>query len=275
MDQLFKSLEDRIPSLESFRAPPIDESALKNLTLKEIEICKLAISRRDIYEIGLRLLIDPVEVQKIVNSLVERGYLDKGFKSATLEEAEKPEHVVQESPHGARLLEVGREKPIREELPIDEVFESLLKSKLSVRFRKELERVNEKPETDVSSSSRDMKNPVRTVENDTRLTNPADTGSLERESESVEKSTCRKIMKSPSSRQILVIPLLMSVSLLLAEITFYNSSMFGFLDQLLPPILRMWMILSILALTLGIVSLVHILRYQIREGSNTPRRGSQ
>lgn len=275
MDQLFKSLEDRIPSLESFRAPPIDESTLKDLTLKEIEIYKLATSRRDIYEIGLRLLIDPVEVQKIINSLVERGHLDKGFKSATIEEAEKPEHVVQESPHEARPLEVGREKPIREELPIDEVFESLLKSKLSVRFRKELERVNGKPETDVSSSSNDMKNPVRKVENNRRLTNTADMGSLGRESESVDKSTCRKIMKSLPSRQIVVMPLLMLVSLLLAEIAFYNASMFGFLDQLLPPIFRMWMILSIVALTLGVVSLVHILKYQMREGSNTLRRGSQ
>jgi len=63
--------------LDSLRKREADESILKELSLKEAGVYKLAVSGRNVEEIGLRLLMDPVEVEGILRSLTERHYLDE------------------------------------------------------------------------------------------------------------------------------------------------------------------------------------------------------
>jgi len=72
---LFKSLQERIEEFDSLRKREADESVIKMLSSKEAEVYKLAVSRRDAEEIGLRLLMDLVEVQGILKSLIDRHYL--------------------------------------------------------------------------------------------------------------------------------------------------------------------------------------------------------
>jgi len=74
--RLFKSLQEQMERLDSLRKREADESILKELSLKEAGVYKLAVSGRSVEEIGMRLLMDPVEVQGILKSLIERQYLD-------------------------------------------------------------------------------------------------------------------------------------------------------------------------------------------------------
>lgn len=68
----------------------------------EAEVYKLAASGADETEIALRLLVDPVEVQEKLDSLVKSGYLDNKFKPKRRKPTEKPliptPKSVQESP---------------------------------------------------------------------------------------------------------------------------------------------------------------------------------
>jgi len=74
--RLFKSLQEQMERLISLRKREVDESVLKKLSLKEAGVYELAVRGRSVEEIGLRLLMDPVEIQGILNSLIERHYLD-------------------------------------------------------------------------------------------------------------------------------------------------------------------------------------------------------
>jgi len=74
--RLFKSLQEQMERLNLLRKREVDESILKKLSLKEAGVYKLAVSGRSVEEIGLRLFMDPVEIQGILKSLIERQYLD-------------------------------------------------------------------------------------------------------------------------------------------------------------------------------------------------------
>jgi len=70
-------LEERIERLDSLRKREVAGSLPKELGSEEAEVYRLAVSGRGVEEIGLRLLMDPVEVQGILKSLIERHYLDE------------------------------------------------------------------------------------------------------------------------------------------------------------------------------------------------------
>ena len=79
-DRIFKYLEERIKMLEenkgiSIRA--IDRSGLTPLETKVLEAAHRCKSQE---EICIRLLLDPVEVEETINSLIEKGYLDRNLE---------------------------------------------------------------------------------------------------------------------------------------------------------------------------------------------------
>jgi len=142
--RLFKSLQDRIRSLESFKAREIDETRLKDLTPREVEIYKLAISGCDVSEIGLRLFMDLVQVQEVINSLIKRHYLDERLKPVTPKKAER---VAEEAPGT-----VQQKEPELEGAPINEVFEKMLASKLRIEVKKRLKSAEEEPAKEVKEA---------------------------------------------------------------------------------------------------------------------------
>jgi len=81
---LFKMLEERIERLDSLRKREVAGSLPKELGSKEAEVYTLAISGRGVEEIGLRLLMDPVEVQRILKFLVDGDYLDEYLRPTAL-----------------------------------------------------------------------------------------------------------------------------------------------------------------------------------------------
>jgi len=82
--RLFKSLQEEMERLSSLRKREVKESILKELSLKEAGVYKLAVPGYSVEEIGLRLLMDPVEVQRILKSLVDRHYLNEYLKPTAL-----------------------------------------------------------------------------------------------------------------------------------------------------------------------------------------------
>jgi len=81
---LFKMLEERIERLDSVRKREVAGSLPKELGSKEAEVYRLAVSGRGVEEIGLRLLMDPVEVQRILKFLVDGDYLDEYLRATAL-----------------------------------------------------------------------------------------------------------------------------------------------------------------------------------------------
>ncbi|MCW4021175.1 MAG: hypothetical protein NWF14_08115, partial [Candidatus Bathyarchaeota archaeon] len=75
-DRIFGYLEDRIRKLDKVRRCPMEGLSLEGLSPTEIEVLKLTYVCSSIEEICLRLLKDPTQVQEILNSLIEKGYLD-------------------------------------------------------------------------------------------------------------------------------------------------------------------------------------------------------
>jgi len=119
---VFKMLEERIERLDSLRKREVKESILKELSLKEAGVYKLAVPGYSVEEIGLRLLMDPVEVQGILKSLIERHYLDEYSQPLEVSESTAPEAQQ------------------RQDLPQDKAFEQLLASKMRPDIKEKIER---------------------------------------------------------------------------------------------------------------------------------------
>jgi len=291
--RLFQSLQDRMRSLESSKARVIDETGLKDLTPSEIEIYKLAISGWDVNKIGLRLLLDPVQVQEVISSLVKRHYLDEEFRPSTPEKAEESGKVIGETAATTQKLEKKRGQSELAGVSVNEAFEKLFASKLRTEARKRLKSAKgESPadatETDGKSAEdgeaeeileewREASSLVYGCE-ETRRENPSDgannlaqkdeddvkfpdyagKGSREKDTQGLPRSVHRKHLRG-------FLSLLTLSFILLSEITYYNSSLFTFLDQILPLNLRTWMIFLSLAVILIFSSSIRILRHVARQ----------
>jgi len=114
-DQIFESIKERITRLDKTEVEGLDEEALSELNALEVDVLKDIASGRDIYEIGLRLLIDPLEVRKIVDGLIRKEYLDENLriikgKGRDLEEEEEPQ-----------LVEEASEEPKASEVRVEEI----------------------------------------------------------------------------------------------------------------------------------------------------------
>jgi len=158
-DNIFEHLEERIKMLEESKVSGIESEGLEGLTPLEDKILKAAYTCRSQEEICLRLLMDPSEVEDVINSLMEKGYLDKdikpkipvarkrlSIKEADAEQVEKP---VPKS----RIEEDASLKDRREEvLPEKEMIEKLIASKMREDLKKKIETkedsvAKEKPES--------------------------------------------------------------------------------------------------------------------------------
>jgi len=257
---LFKILQDRIKSLEPPKTQPTEESRLKALNPSELAIHKLATSGRDVYEIGLRLLMDPVEVQGVIDSLIKRGYLNENLRPVIHEDTEKVSEATISETKPLRIQREKKEKPELEELPIDEVFEKLLASKLHVEVKKKDGKestMEAKDEADKSATKNGKENPSGDAvsswqtKEDGKL---SETRSQREASEGEDKSTDKEYFLAS-------LPVLTLLSILLTEVAYYDSHVFFFLDQTLPLNFRMWMIFLGFAVILGLLSGVGILRY--------------
>jgi len=120
--RLFESLQKQMERLNSLRKREVNESILKELSLKEAGVYKLAVPGYSVEEIGLRLLMDPVEVQGILKSLIERHYLDEYSQPPEVSESTVPEAQQ------------------RQDLPEDKAFEQLLASKMRPDIKEKIER---------------------------------------------------------------------------------------------------------------------------------------
>lgn len=267
--RLFQSLRDRIRSLDELKAQVIEEATLKKLSRREAEIYKLAASGYDIDEIGLRLLIDPVQAREVINSLVERGYLDEHLRPVR---REAKEETREEAAAVIQRRRTGQEKPEVEELPVEEVFEKLLASKLRIEVKEGLkgeEKEESTAKTEMKEILREWRKassllfgPEREEESQktTNSLNQADKsnrkvpdsagGSREIESENASKPQRGRYWKG-------LLPLSTLLSALLTEVAYYNPTIFLFLNRLVPPTLRIWMLFLGVTVTLAITTGVY------------------
>ena len=79
-DRIFKYLEERIKMLEKNKGLSIRAIDRTGLTPMEAKVLEVAYRCKSPEEICLRLLLDPVEVEETINSLIGKGYLDKNLQ---------------------------------------------------------------------------------------------------------------------------------------------------------------------------------------------------
>ena len=79
-DRIFKYLEERIKMLEENRGISIRAIDRSGLTPLEAKVLEAAQRCKSPEEICLRLLLDPVEVEGAINSLIGKGYLDRNLE---------------------------------------------------------------------------------------------------------------------------------------------------------------------------------------------------
>lgn len=268
---------------EASEVEAINENRLKYLTPKEVEIYKLAISGCGVDEIGLRLFMDPAQVQEVIRSLIESGCLDENLKPVTLEKVgEKAEGTTGAAP----AVRVRRDESQLEELPIALVFERLLASKLRVEVRKGLKGVEqsttEVKETDDESATNTKTEEIleewrrassilfsreekgkgnlsydamlleQTREEDLETSDTGKKGSEAKETPSVTRSAHRRYLG-------LSLPPLILLSILFSELAYYNPGLpiFAFLEDLIPPTITAWMFLLGIALALAAVAILY------------------
>ena len=76
-DKIFEFLEDRIRDVENSKKVSLNGNDLSKMSETEVKVIKLRAAGYDMDQIGLSLLMDPVQVQEILHSLMEKGYLDE------------------------------------------------------------------------------------------------------------------------------------------------------------------------------------------------------
>ena len=79
-DRIFKYLEERIKMLEKNRGLSIHAIDRSGLTPLEARVLEAAHRCKSPEEICLRLLLDPVEVEEAINSLIGKGYLNRNLE---------------------------------------------------------------------------------------------------------------------------------------------------------------------------------------------------
>lgn len=161
-DRIFEFLEDRIREFDKIEGESIEGVRLEDLTETEIEVFRLACESQSLEEISLRLLMDPLEVQEVLNGLIEKGYLDEDLKPKRRERRKELEISTHET---TKESETPQPTPAEEEtkeeieasvgesefgLSLEEIFERLLASKmrkeLKSRIRVEIEESKEDEE---------------------------------------------------------------------------------------------------------------------------------
>ncbi len=271
--RIFQNLRDEIRRVDKPEEKKIDEVTLKKPSQRDTEILKLTVSGHNIDEIGLRLLLDPVHVQKTIDSLIEAGYLDEHLEPLRPRGVEEDVSVT--SP-----VKEEKEKPEVAESRVGEVFERLLASKL----RSEVKggpKVEEKREI---STRTEMRKFLKEWQQESSvLFGYRETGK-ERPSSVTEKpeQTEEEDMKLPDnvdadSQEIdlgdrsrwghekhlgLALPLLTLVAIVLSEVAYYNPSvlMFAFLKSVMPPAVKVWMFFLGVALALAVITVLFFAR---------------
>jgi len=140
-DNIFKHLEERIKIFEKAKKFRIRSEGLEGLTLLEDKVLKAAHNCRSKEEICLRLLMDPSEVEDIIDSLIEKGYLDKDLKPkipAATGQIEEPASKRSEVEKNASPKDWQEETLLGKEL-----IERLIASKMREELKKKMERLKE------------------------------------------------------------------------------------------------------------------------------------
>ena len=150
-ESIFEYLEERIKMLDEAKTSPIEFENIEGLTPLEEKVLKAAYTCHSREEICLKLLMDPSEVDDIINSLIEKGYLDKDLKpkvptarrrspikKADIEQIKQP--VSQASkPEGKASLKELEEEPLLE----NELIERLIASKIRGELKRKIEKTEE------------------------------------------------------------------------------------------------------------------------------------
>jgi len=121
-DNIFQHLEERIKMFEKVKTFQIESEGLEGLTPLEDKVLKAAYNCRSKEEICLRLMMDPSEVDEVINSLMEKGYLDEDLKpkippaTRRIEESAPPKDWQEETLLGKEMIERLIASKMREEL---------------------------------------------------------------------------------------------------------------------------------------------------------------
>jgi len=122
-DEIFKRLEERIRMLEESKKPPTKPLKSHSLTSIESKVLKATYKCRSQEEICLRLMLDPSEAEKVIDSLVKKGYLDRNLKPKI-----PPESIEGKKPLESETAEKILSAPdIRASIATEESGESILK----------------------------------------------------------------------------------------------------------------------------------------------------
>ncbi|MCD6538267.1 hypothetical protein J7L18_06645 [Candidatus Bathyarchaeota archaeon] len=129
-DRIFKYLEERIKMLEENRGISIRAIDRSGLTPIEAKVLEAAQRCKSPEEICLRLLLDPVEVEEAINSLIGKGHLDRNL------EPKEPssKDLVKEPFDGAEdsTIKIGGEAQIIRDKEMDERTSALQDLKRSI-----------------------------------------------------------------------------------------------------------------------------------------------
>ena len=145
-EQIFQYLERRIDELDKVKGEAIKERP-KGLSEREARIFRLLSSGRGIHEIGLRLLMDPLEVQEVAKALIRKGYLDENFKPIRREAEKTSEKREAKQPETAKAR--VEERPptpptgYEAEMSEAEILERLLASKMREELKRRIHPLRE------------------------------------------------------------------------------------------------------------------------------------
>ncbi|MFB0502651.1 MAG: hypothetical protein ACETWE_02365 [Candidatus Bathyarchaeia archaeon] len=271
--RIFQSLRDEMRRIYKPEEKPIDEGTLKELSQREAEIFKLAVSGYDTDEIGLRLLMDPVSVQKAIDSLIKAGYLDEYLKPLRPRAAGEEASVTSPPRKEQEKLEV-------EQFRVGVVFERLLASKL----RQEVKEGSESEEKGRTSTRNEMEKRLKEWQRESsvffgpRETEKervlSDAGELEQarkddlklpDNLATDAREQRKDLEGASKskhgkRLGSTLPFLTLVAILLSEVAYYSPSLsiFAFLESVMPSAVKAWMLFLGIALALAITTGLYI-----------------
>jgi len=154
-DSIFEYLEERIRMLERPQVAQIELATLEGLTSIEAKVFKAAHKCRSSEEICLRFLMDPSEVEEAINSLIEKGYLDKDLKPR-IPPAKRP--FVKK----ASKEQIEQQEEMRSE-------KALIEKLIASKMREELKKKIEKPKSSEASEEKadgDKVNMIRKASRD-------------------------------------------------------------------------------------------------------------
>ena len=174
-DNIFEHLEERIKMLEEANKSQIELESLAKLTPLEEKVLEAAYNCGSKEEICLRLLMDPAEVDEVIDSLVEKNYLDKDLKpkipldkrrlstkNADAKKAEEAASQRSESRRGVSPEDRQEDTPLGREV-IEKLIASRIREGLKKKIgKKEESAAEEKPNRDEEAilqkeSRRDIK----------------------------------------------------------------------------------------------------------------------